>query len=576
KNTVTIMEPQARAKGLEMFLRVPANVPFLLRGDPLLLQQVLLNLIGNAVKFTERGDVGVRAFLESENPGHAAIRFEVVDTGIGIAPEAQRRIFDRFAQADDSITRRYGGTGLGTTISKEIVEMMGGRIGVSSVPGAGSTFWFSVEFEKQRAASEETALASVLADRRALVVSADPSVTQAVREHLAAWGVRTSMVDRSAQGVAQVVSAANAGIPYDYVVVSERGLDMDALAFARVIKSDPTIHHARLILVTDARDDADAIAKSGYSAVLPAPADRTLLFSALHLSGPDMAAGDPSVGNIVEKHRQRQAGRRILRVLVAEDNRTNQMVIAKILERAGHEVVLVSNGEEALEELKSHSFDVTLMDLHMPVMGGIEAAKLYRFIHRGSPRMPIVALTADATPEARAECEEAGMEACLTKPIDTRRLFELFDELIPGNALPARGAADNGTGGDPGPAEPEKEECLDTRVLRELSELGGGGDFVVRLVWTFLKGAREKIRELEKAVAENDPDGARKPAHALKGNSGQIGAIALMRACDRFSGIGASDLERNGREYLEGVRHEFLRARAALDRYLQGRDSAAS
>jgi len=576
KNTVVIMEPQARAKGLDMFLHVPASVPFLLRGDPLLLRQVLLNLLGNAVKFTERGDVGVRAFLESETPGHVAVRFEVVDTGIGIAPEAQRRIFDRFAQADDSITRRYGGTGLGTTISKEIVEMMGGRIGVSSVPGAGSTFWFAVELEKQYVEPGETALASVLTDRRALVVSADPSVTESVRDHLAAWGMRASATDRSAQGVAQVVSAADAGIPFDYVIVAEQRLDMDALAFARLVKSDPAIHHTRLILVTGGREDTDAVARSGYSAVLPLPVDRTMLFSALHLSRPDAAAGDPSVGNIVEKHRQRQTGRRKLHVLVAEDNRTNQMVIAKILERAGHEVVLASNGEQALEELKSRPFDVTLMDLHMPVMGGIEAAKLYRFMNRASPRMPIVALTADATLEARAECEDAGMDACLTKPIDTRRLFELFDDLVPGSDSPVRPAAPDAQGETPVAAGPESGECLDPRVLRELSELGGSGDFVDRLVWTFLKGSREKIRELEKAVSCGDLEGARRAAHALKGNSGQLGAFALMRACDRFSGIGAPELDRNGRMYCEAVQEEFSRARAALNRLVQVRDSAVS
>jgi len=579
KNTVAIMEPQARSKGLEMFLHVPADVPFLLRGDPLLLRQVLLNLLGNAVKFTERGEVGVRIALESQSSGHAVIRFEVVDTGIGIAPEAQRRIFDRFAQADDSITRRYGGTGLGTTISKEIVEMMGGRIGVLSVPGAGSTFWFAVELEKRRAAEGEAALESALADRRALVVSADPSVTDSVREHLAAWGVRAPTVDRSAQGFAQMVSAANAGMPFDFVVVASLGLDMDVFAFAQVIKSDPSLHHARLILVTDTRQDADAFTRRGYTAVLSTPVGRTSLFNALHLSRPDAAQADPAVGNLADRYRKRHAVGRKLRILVAEDNRTNQMVIAKILERAGHEATIVGDGEQALEALKTGPFDITLMDLHMPVMGGIEAAKLYRFMSHDSPRMPIVALTADATAEAREECLEAGMEACITKPIDTQKLFELLNELLPGNAPAARN-----------PAGEEREEAveavaavgpetgapLDTRVLQELTDLGGKDDFVVRLVWTFLKGAREKLREMEKAVSEGDVEAVRRAAHALKGNSGQIGAFPLMRACDRFSGIGAPELERNGGVYLDGVREEMSRARAALDQYLQGRDIAVS
>jgi two-component system sensor histidine kinase RpfC len=576
RNTVAIMEPLARSKGLEMFLHVPTDVPFLLRGDPLLLRQVLLNLLGNAVKFTERGHVGVRVLLESESSGSAVVRFEVADTGIGIAPEAQRRIFDRFAQADESITRRYGGTGLGTTISKEIVEMMGGRIGLTSTQGAGSTFWFTIELGKQRADAGERALASVLAERRALVVSADPSAAEAVREHLESWGMRPSVVDRSAQGIAQVVSAAAAGMPFEYVLVAERNLDMDPLAFVRAVKSDPTIHHTRVILVTDGREDTEGFARSGYSAVLPAPVDRTILFSALHLSRPDAAAGDSTVADIIRKYRERQAGGRKLRVLVAEDNRTNQMVIAKILERAGHEVVLAGDGEQAIEELKARSFDITLMDLHMPVMGGIEAAKLYRFMNRSSPRMPIVALTADATPEARAECMDAGMDACLTKPIDTRRLFELFDQLVPGSAPQPRGAEDAAPTEAARAGDADKGECVDARVLRELSELGGNGDFVVRLVWTFLKGAREKVRELERAVSEGDVEGARKVAHALKGNSGQIGAYALMRACDRFSGIGAAELESKGRIYCEEIREEFARARASLNRQLEGRDSAVS
>jgi two-component system sensor histidine kinase RpfC len=190
--------------------------------------------------------------------------------------------------------------------------------------------------------------------------------------------------------------------------------------------------------------------------------------------------------------------------------------------------------------------------------------------------MPIVALTADATPEARAECMDAGMDACLTKPIDTRRLFELFDQLVPGSAPQPRGAEDAAPTEAARAGDADKGECVDARVLRELSELGGNGDFVVRLVWTFLKGAREKVRELERAVSEGDVEGARKVAHALKGNSGQIGAYALMRACDRFSGIGAAELESKGRIYCEEIREEFARARASLNRQLEGRDSAVS
>jgi len=458
------------------------------------------------------------------------------------------------------------------------VDMMGGRIGVRSVPGQGSTFWFIIELEKQRAEEGEAAVAAYLADRRALVLSADPSVTEAIREHLTTWRVRAAAVDRSAQAFAQMVSAANVGMPFDFIVVVEQGLDMDMIGFARAVKSDPTIHHVQLVLVTGGREDADTFAKCGYSAVVPSPVDRAIFFNALHFSRPDAAAGDSSVSNIVDRYRQRHAGGRKLRVLVAEDNLTNQMVIAKILERAGHEVTLVGDGEQALEALKSRAFDITLMDLHMPVMGGVEATKLYRFMYRNSPRMPIVALTADATPEAVGECQEAGMEACLTKPIDTQKLFELFDELVPGGVPAPRGAGDATPAAEPveETRAQEIQASLDPRVLQELTELGGNGDFVVRLAWTFLKGAKERLRDLEKAVVEDDVEGARKAAHALKGNSGQIGAFGLMRACDRFSGIGTPELERAGKKYLDEVREELSRARVALDLYLRRRDSAVS
>jgi len=577
KNAMAIIEPQARAKKLNMFLNVDPKLPFLLQGDPLLLRQVLLNLLGNAVKFTERGEVGIRVLLESETPSTVTVRFEVVDSGIGIPAEAQQRIFDRFAQADESITRRYGGTGLGTTISKEIVEMLGGRIGLYSIPGKGSTFWYTLEFRKQAGKQADAEVLVALADRRALIVSMDTVVVEAVCEALAAWGIRAAKVGRSAQAFAQMVTAAEAGFPFDFAVVVEPGLDMEALAFAHAVESDPMIRGVKRIVVTSRGEDLERFVKGGYVAALSIPVDKRLLFNAVHLTRTDGESG-ATVAKIADRHRPRKEGARKLHVLVAEDNRTNQMVIAKILERAGHDVTLVNDGEQAVEALARQSFDITLMDLHMPVMGGCEAAKVYRFSGGAGRRMPIVALTADVTEEAKAECEQAGMVAILTKPIDARRLFDLFDELFPGSQL---GAAGPGRAAEPAPeAAPAGDEAddagrFDPKVLDELEALSGNA-FVVRLVWTFLNGSREKIRELEQAVAEGNPMRARNAAHALRGNSGQIGANGLMRECAGFSGISAPELERNGQEYLERVRKEFARIRPFLDRYLAGGNSAVS
>ncbi|MBE0607243.1 MAG: hybrid sensor histidine kinase/response regulator, partial [Deltaproteobacteria bacterium] len=357
KQTVDVVEPQARFKGLATFLRIPSSVPFLLRGDPLLLRQVLLNLLGNALKFTERGEVGVRVTLESETPRVATLRFEVVDTGIGISAEAQRRIFDRFTQADESITRRFGGTGLGTTISKEIVEMMGGTIGVHSEPGKGSTFWFTVEIAKQSRQADEAVPAAALVDRRALVLSSEPEVAESLQAHLSGWGVHVTTVDRSTQAFARIVGSSNTGTPFDFILVVREGLDIDTAGFARAVRSDSTIHESRLILVTREEDGGEPVAAEGYTTALPAPVDKRMLFNALHFSGVDIPEDDPSVGNLTEKYRRKNAGGRKLRILVAEDNRTNQMVIGKILERAGHDFKIVANGEEVLDALKEQTFD---------------------------------------------------------------------------------------------------------------------------------------------------------------------------------------------------------------------------
>jgi len=580
KHAIAIAEPQARFKGLATYLRVSSNVPFLLRGDPLLLRQVLLNLLGNAVKFTEKGEVGVRVALESETPRQVTVRFEVVDTGIGISADAQRRIFERFTQADESITRRFGGTGLGTTISKEIVEMMGGTIGVRSEQGRGSTFWFTVELTKQSRQEDEAVPAAALAGMRALVLSSKPDIAELLRSYLSGWSIDVTTVDRSAQAFARIVGFSNAGTPFDFVLVVRDGLDMATAGFARAIRSDSTIHESRLILVAREEDGRDPVAVDGYSAALPSPVDKRMLFNALHFSRAGTPAEDLSVGNLAEKYRRKGGVGRKLRVLVAEDNRTNQMVIGKILERAGHGFKIVANGEEFLDALKEQTFDIALLDLHMPVMGGIEAAKLARFLSPGSARLPIVALTADATPEAQAECAEAGMEACLTKPIDTRKLFDLFETLVPGGGVarksPGEAAPEGKEEAASAPEGPKEPPCLDPRYLQELSDLGGDSDFVVRLGWTFLKGSKEKVRGLERAVADGDVEKTRELAHALKGNSGQIGAIALMRACELFSGIAAGELERNGEAYLEEVKEELARARTALDAYLGTRNSAVS
>ncbi len=567
KSTAAMLGPQAQEKGLRLSAQVGPDIPFQLRGDPLLLRQVILNLLGNAVKFTDAGEVRLRVARTAESLGGVALRFEVSDTGIGIAPEAQERIFNRFTQADDSITRRFGGTGLGTTIAKELVELMGGRIGVRSELGKGSTFWFAVDLQKQPAALSP-APGGGIAGSRVLVVSADAAIAATLRDYLATWGIAPAVVDTAAGAFAPLVSAANDRTPFHAAIVVERGLDMDCVELADALKSVHLIQPVQLILAAEGERAADieTLAKHGYGTAVRLPLDKTMLFNALHFVQPD-ETGDRGVASLASRYRQKREGRQKVRVLVAEDNVINQKVIGRILERAGHSVQIVENGEKALDCLERHAFDVVLMDLQMPVMGGIEAAKIFRLAHPRGPRVPIVALTADATAEAAKACAEAGMDACLTKPVDTRKLLETIGTIVPAANRSADGAPAPQATGAAGAAPPSRGDSrppLDPATIAELKALGGASDFFERLVGIFLESGVQKIRDLERAAESRSYGRFRDIAHAMKGSAGQVGAIPLMEICHEFSRIGPVDHDGEAAALLARLKEEFERAGNAL------------
>lgn len=581
KSTTAIVEPVAQGKGLTLSTRFSPKIPFLLRGDPLQLRKIFLNLLGNAVKFTEEGEVSLRADLLAETTGGVTVRFEVSDTGIGIAPEAQTKIFERFTQADGSVSRRFGGTGLGTTIVKQLVELMGGEIGLASEPGKGSLFWFTLPLEKQQGIVPHEKDGCTLEESRILVVSSDREASEAVQGYLSSWGVRPVLADRAAQAFALLVSAAGSREGFQIALVVQRGLDMDPFEFARGIKADGTIRKVQLILAAEgeAEPDLGAITQRGYSAAVPTPIDKTLLYNALHFVRPDEPE-KKGIASLAKRYLRKKEDRRGCSILVAEDNPTNQKVIEKILERAGHEAVLVENGEQALDALEERSFDIALIDLQMPVMSGIEAAKIYRMTRSGSggARVPIVALTADATPETRKICEEAGIDAYLTKPVEVRKILELIDSMVPYEKRAANRAST-----DPGRPAAETAEArsggppvLDPDIIRELQSLGGNSDFVGKIIRVFLESGDQKLLEMKRAVSSRNIDAFRSLAHAMKGSAGQIGAMALMEECSRGSLISHRELREHGPDILGGVEREFSRARDALLQYLKRTGYAAS
>jgi two-component system, sensor histidine kinase RpfC len=579
KSTASILAPQAHAKGLKFSMQVPPHIPFLLKGDSIHLRQVILNLLSNAIKFTEKGEACLRAVLMNETENAVTLKIEVTDTGIGIAPEAQARIFDRFTQADESITRRFGGTGLGTTIAKDLVELMGGRIGVSSELGTGTTFWFTVDLEKQPAQSIQAAERSKLSESRILLIASDATASRPILDHLSSWGiVSVEAADRSAQGFAHLVSAENRNEPYHIAIVVGQGLDMDPFAFAKAVKSDRTIRNIQLILATrnESEMDLDAITNQGFSAAIRVPADKTMLFNALHFIRPDNT-GREGTANIANRYHRKLGKWRGLHVLVAEDNPTNQKVVAKILERAGYEAHLVDNGEDALDALEERSFDVIIMDINMPVMGGLEAAKLYRFMQRQEPRTPIVALTADATSETRKACEEAGIDAYITKPIEARKLLETIVSVISGRESHAEAApASSLPNCDKEPKRGGEARILDPDTFRELEALGNGTNFLEDLTKVFLEDGEKLLREMERALANQNASELRDLAHALRGSAGNIGAISLVDSCSKLSHKGQWEIGDEGSVWMQRIIEDFNKVKFVLSMRMGQRRHAIS
>jgi len=578
KSSLAMVAPSAKAKGLNLSIRFSSKIPFLLRGDPTQLRKILLNLLGNAVKFTEKGEVTLKAELMEETGKNVMVRFEVKDTGIGIPPEAQEKIFESFTQADSSITRRFGGTGLGTTIAKQLVELMGGEIGLTSEPGKGSTFWFTLPFEKQEDAISTTTVSPNLEGSRVLLVSSNREITEAVVGHLSSWGVRTSSAETTAQAFALMVTSARQKNAFQIAIVVQPGLDMDPFEFARAVKADSSIKNIQLILAAECDVDRElnGISKHGFAAAVPIPIDKTLLYNALHFVKPEEMEREGII-SLAKRYRLKKKARTNLSILVAEDNETNQKVIARILEKAGHRVVIAENGERALDELEKGSYHIALIDIRMPEISGIEVAKIYRMSHPRGHRIPLVALTADVTVETRMACEEAGFDAFLPKPITPQKLLELIDSLTSREKTAA--GKKQFEGSPHGELEREGKEntaeVLNRTIIQELRSMGINGNFLHKITQIFLRDGEHKIQAMREAISHGDYKTFKDVAHAFKGSAGQIGATALMEECERGSRLSHVEFFDIGPEILDSIEKEFSQAKIALINYLKNRGDAA-
>jgi len=583
-NVAKMMTVPAEAKGLHLNRRISPELPYRLNGSEHHLQQVLVNLISNAIKFTEQGYIELSANLVAwrQTDQAAVIRFEVRDTGIGISPEAQERIFERFTQADESTTRRYGGTGLGVTISKQLVELMGGRIGVESEPGEGSTFWLQVPFKVSPEVQDKQPESLTLAESRVMVLTGEHAERRRVMELLSGWGVSAQQREGTAQAIAELVNSANQGQPYNIVIVDMRGSKSDPLQLLHTIKHDSLLHDLAPVLISPPLPDPEwkrHMLDAGFAAVLATPFDKTLLFNALHSLYVN-AIEDPQVANFIDHYERERKILQPLEILVAEDNQTNQKVVRGILEKAGHRIYMVENGEQALDALDAHRFDLALFDLQMPTMDGLEALKVYRFTHTNEQTIPVVMLSADVTPEAREECVEAGAAAFITKPIRARRLLDSLSRVMHEEKGPdTLGEAMSRVVSPSGEAAPPPRvaaDAIDRRVLRDLEELGGGLEFVAELTDGFVKGAELLFEQLESAIIARDLSQFRDLSHALKGSAGSVGARRLHELSGHACRISERDFVRIAPMLESEMRVAFAETRGVLKSYINERRTQVS
>lgn len=569
--TALMLASQAHDKGLRLNVHIAPETPFLLRGDPQHLRQVLINLIGNAIKFTEQGEVNIRISLLAKDKAQARLRFEIIDSGIGIPKEAQARIFERFTQADESTTRRFGGTGLGTTISKQLVELMGGRIGVHSKTGVGSTFWFELSFDEQSEDQQRAALPITLRETRVLLISAGQD-RLGIQDCLSSWDVVCERASTSAQAFAHLVAAAHSAHAFHITIVDQASLDMDVVQFANAVRSEPMLRYLSLILVRTNEPgwSAERLIKAGYANLLESPVEKTLLFNALHAAH----AGLPTSDGILRLADRRKGVAKGLEILVAEDNAISQKVIEKILERAGHKAHIVENGEQALDALEERTYDLAILDMQMPGMGGLQAAKLYRVMRPRGPHIPFIVLTANATIEAMRECEEAGMDAYLTKPVDANKLLEIIASLSgpTGRASQIPPANRNSTAVSP---RADKGPLLDEDILHELDVLGAGSDLLKNLLHSFFQDAERLIAKMYAAATTGDYGVLRDLVHALQGSAASIGANALHKTCAAATRHIQDRSPEAASRLLREIQTTFESTRTALLAYLNRRGNIA-
>jgi signal transduction histidine kinase/CheY-like chemotaxis protein/HPt (histidine-containing phosphotransfer) domain-containing protein len=549
-----VIAVRAHESGLEFVCLADPDVPGHLTGDPGRLRQILLNLAGNAVKFTRQGEVSVRTSLVSDDGAEVALRFSVKDTGIGIPASKQAILFDKFTQADSSTTRQYGGTGLGLAISKQLAELMGGEIGLESEEGTGSEFWFTIRLAKQAGAMAAPTLPAAVSGVRVLIVDDNATNREVLRVQFEAWEIRAAEAVDGPSALRALRSAHDAGDPFGAAVLDMQMPGMDGADLARVIKADKRLASTRLVLMTSLGNQLDArqMEELGLDAHLGKPVRQSDLFDCLAvvIAGARLDTPSKLARKTAPVLTLEPAQLAAVRILVAEDNATNQQVALGLLAKLGLAADVATNGAEAIRALESREYDLVLMDVQMPEVDGLEATGRIR-----DPRsavlnhdLPVVAMTAHALPGDQKRCLEAGMNGYVTKPISPRALARALDTWLPRKTVGTQPVAD----ATPAAESPDtKPAAVIPRAAvpifdREgmLARMLGDEGLAEAIMGGFLEEMPAEIETLRRHVVAGDAAAARRQAHSIKGASANVGGEALRAVAFEAEKAGqAGDLE---------------------------------
>lgn len=587
---------RAETKGLELTGLLHAAVPTALRGDPGRLRQVLTNLVGNAVKFTEKGDVTLQAYLESDSLDAAVVRFEVTDSGIGIAPDTQAKLFRPFVQADSSTTRKYGGTGLGLSISKQLIELMGGQIGVKSTSGQGSTFWCTARFLKQPSSPPAILLTGDLEGRRVLIVDDNESNRMILHHLVTGWGMIDELAEDAATALKLVTEANARGVSYDLAILDVMMPEKDGLQLAREIRQHPAGAGIRMVVMTSLlqRGHAEQARQAGAMGYLPKPVRhdqlreclRTVLgIAPIPTQDPQQLA--PVLPQLVTRH---TLAEHVVhqRILVVEDNIVNQKLVVRMAEKLGYHPVVVGNGKEALAALATEKYAAILMDCQMPIMDGFEATKAIRereSAGRGargpgqgdeedtsplllapslSPtsHIPIIAVTANAMQGDRERCLAAGMDDYLSKPVKLDALGAVLQRWVAAATAPAAATEtlSSARGHERGTFDPAKM----------FQNIGGDNELFGQLIRLFLDQYQAMLANIKEGLIQADAVAVERAAHTLKGTAGNLCALEVASAAGRLEAVGHLGTLQDAPPVYAQLEMEVLRLVRILGSYQQG------